>query len=758
MAQPGIQCKSLIKVTGCLLGLATASAYADKAVLEEVTVTAQKREENIQAVPLSITALSSADMEKRGITSYEGVARDTPSIAFTRNPASSSILILYMRGQGVSDPAQITQDGAVGMYEDGFYIARPQGATFDLADVERIEVLHGPQGTLYGRNTTGGAVNIVSKKPTGEFGFKQKLTFGTRDLFRSVTSIDLPRVGGFASKVTLLQSSIDGYVKNPGTSHDFGEEQQRAGRFFLSGELTDSLALDYFIEKGDLDSTPIYYQNTAFNGLPLFPGYPYDAKASGLQSTAYRPVDLDISRSDFEGHGLTLSWNASDSLTIKSLTGFRKLNFHNTQDYMELFGFRYDSDSLVHQDQLSQEVQFIGNLLDNHINYVAGLYYFEETGSRYVVNDFPGFTQVTTRYITTESKSKAVFGQVSWIPEILEERLELTLGGRYTKDEKAASRRATSAIGGGPATVSENGAATGAVNDLEFSKFNPSFTVKYQWTSDISAYLRAATGYKAGGSLESGPPGKFNQTFDPETITSYEAGLKSYWLDHRLRLNAAYFDSRIKDMQLVFSGQPGNPSVTQAYNAGEARIKGFELGVLVAPIEDVTLNLDYTRLIAQITKVDVIPGTIFDGATNLASPYRVGDNINGLLTLPYAPAHSLNVGADYTFLHLGNADLTAHLDYRFQSKVYNSAAAGPDLRNRDFWAQGAYGIFNARLTLDMELPHGDKAKVALWGKNITRKQYAQSALANGSTLTGYTSKAIAWAEPASYGIDLSYEY
>src|SRR5262249_35533188 len=151
--------------------------------------------------------------------------------------ADNSALSLYMRGQGNPNAANFNSEGAVGIYQDGFYLARPQSTIFDLGDVERVEVLRGPQGTLYGYNTVGGAVNIISKAPSGEFGFKQAIDFGSRNEFRSVTAVDLPKWNDISAKVTLLKSTIDGYVKNPGTSNDFGLQQQLGGKLQLHWDI-----------------------------------------------------------------------------------------------------------------------------------------------------------------------------------------------------------------------------------------------------------------------------------------------------------------------------------------------------------------------------------------------------------------------------------------------------------------------------------------------------------------------------------------
>lgn len=743
------------------LTLVNTSAGADESsALQEVIVTAQKHEENIQTVPLAISALTSADLAQKGITSFDGVAQATPSISFSPFPTSAGTLILYMRGQGQADPGQLVGDGAVGLYEDGFYIGRPQASIFDLADVERVEVLRGPQGTLYGRNTTGGAVNIISKQPTGEFDLRQEFSFGTRNLFRSLTAVNLPAAGRVAAKMTVLRSAIDGYVRNAGSGHDFGEQAQFAGRLQLHADVTDTVAADYFMDKGTLDSTPGYAQDTSLNGATLYNGYVYHAK-SGPMSRSYRPIELQPSTARIENHGLTLTWDASDALTLKSLTGYRKLDDSEYQDFADVFQTPLALHYLYHQHQFSQELQFIGDVLDSRLNYVAGLYYFKESGSHLLTQNLYGYGITTTSYTTAESDTKAVYGQLTWTPPLLDDNLELTLGGRFTRDHKQGERYQT--FNGAP-VPGENGGADGAYNNLDFSRFNPSATINYRWSPDVSTYLKFSTGYRAGGFITSSGPGKFRHTYSPEDLRNIEAGLKSYWLEHRLRANLTAFDSKITDMQMVFNGDPSDPTVSQAYNAGEATIRGVEAELQLLPIDDLMLGINYTYLDAVFDKVDVIAGTNFDGATNPASPYHVGDNISELFAVPHAPRHSLDLSADYTFYHFDTGALSLHAGYRWQDRYHFQATSGAAVPNHELDMTHPYGLLDARLTLAVDLPRGDSAKISLWGKNITHQRYVEenmvqgSPVAVGATPAGFTNAPEFWAPPPSLGIDLVYTY
>ena len=525
-------------------GSTTESAQAIRTgtALEEVIVTAQKREEKLQNVPIAITALSGETLERRGITSFAGIAQATPSITIAPYNNSSSTVFLYMRGLGFVDPAQIAADGAVGLYEDGFYIARPQSITFAFGDLERVEILRGPQGTLYGRNTTGGAINLISKKPSGEFGGSQEVLFGNRNRFRSLTVVDLPRWHDISAKITLLQDSVDGWVKNAGASHDFSARDDRGAKLQLHWDATDQLQADYFLEHGQLDSTPQYAEsaNAAFAGTELYPGIIYPAiDPNHRPQRTYRAIDLPLSTARFQTHGLTFSYEVNDQLTLKSLTGYRKLEDHAFQNYNEIFGIAdYHTQDLVDEHQFSQEFQFVGNLPDSRLNYVVGLYYFDEKASRFDEAVYPfffgGFSNFKTDH--AQSTSKAAFGQITWTPPILDERLSLTVGGRYTRDDKTARRTSGNNFAG----VTEDNVHS----DLSYNRFNPAVTLNYRWTEDVSTYAKFATAYKAGSSNTLAPVGGFDLNWGPESVKSYEIGLKSLWWDRHVLLNVAAFQTK----------------------------------------------------------------------------------------------------------------------------------------------------------------------------------------------------------------------
>jgi iron complex outermembrane receptor protein len=787
---------AMLAVTGLFITDARLALAQEQTTegIQEIVVTAQRREENLQTTPIAITALTADALNKEGVTDFAGVAEQSTSINFTPYPSSSNTLILYMRGQGVADANQITQDGSVGLYEDGFYIARPQAETFDLADVDRVEILRGPQGTLYGRNTTGGAVNIISKKPDGDFDVKFSIDGGQRDYVRALGTMNLPTVmGGLSSKVTILYSNLAGNVQNSG-GEDYNRENQKGARASLRWDTGGIFTADYFYEVGEMQSTPIYYQDAALSGIPTIPGYP---DTVGLASHTWEPIYLPLSVAKFNSDGLTLNFKFNDAVDFRSLTYYRGLDSRFYQDYAGAFTnpalapsegiTNFTSNDIVQSNEFTQEFQLVGTIAKK-VDYVAGLYYFDEHANHVEVGTIaiplepipgiPIYTDLQQRYVTAEAKSKAAYAQFTWH---VTEPLSITLGGRYTKDNRDAARTYTSdalAFAPPPANpfcppvcqfpINQSDPPNSA-NNLSFSKFNPAGTINMAWTPDVNTYLRIATGYKAGGSSEAADFGQFGNTFKPENVTTYELGLKSYWLQHRLRANVALFYSKFSDMQLQFDTNPTNLAIVAGYNAGDAKVKGAEFEFLFQPTSDLTISLSDTVLSTNIQTVYAIAGTLFDPAVNPASPYKVGQNIAPLFRVPYAPNNIANANFDWTMFHVGGGSLEAFFDYRFQGRQYDTVTTGVNVPNSaQFYSIPAHGLLDGRFTWNFDM-HGNKKtlRLSLWGKNLTNKQYQEHVIGEGAApfvalpgqpQTGYTYQATAWGAKTQIGAQLQYGF
>ena len=740
--------------------------------VEEIVVTAQRRAENLQDTPIAITALTSNALQASGITDLTGVVQATPSLYFAPYPNSSTTLVLFMRGQGIGDPGIITKDGGVGLYLDGIYLARPQVSTFDLADVERVEVLRGPQGTLYGRNTTGGAVNIVTRKPSGELNLRGQLSVGNYDYRRALLNLDLPAFGDFKVKLTGLYSERDGWAKNSGKgdgvtpeANDFQSDRKYAGRAAVRWEPTDNLTVDYSADYSNIRTTPVrYVTNNAFAPF-LFPGYNSDVE------NTYRPVYLPYSKAKSDGQSLIVEWQPSDSLTLRSLSGYRHLNYRAYQDYVEAFLAPFASNDIIKSKQYTQEFQAVGSIGDR-VKYVGGLYYFLEKATHDQTIDVgtgvPGQMVLNDRNTYAKSTSAAVYGQVTWTPPVLDDNLELTVGGRYTEDKRNALRERNSRffIGQTSPLVYRDFLGQGVYLPLGLTygetmvknnKFNPAFILNYKITPDVTFYGKLVTGYKSGGANEASPT--FTRTFNPETVTTYEIGLKSDLLDRRVRLNLNAFYAKYKDLQLDISADAADASQADTFNVGTAKVKGLEADLTIVPIDDITLTASYTYIDNKIKNVRAPAGSIFDPVVNPASPVNVGDNISGYFVLPFTPKNSLRLSGDWTFLRFNNSSIAAHLDYTWKDKVFTTAGNGPSVpMGRDAPVNKAYGLVDGRVTYTYERSNGKNISLALWGKNILDKRYVGFVIGSGSILDGFANQALSYGDPATYGLELSFDF
>lgn len=714
------------------------------------------------STPAATTEIDSSAIEGRRISGLDDIAEAVPAVSYTRASNSLTTLSLYMRGAGPVAPGQITLDGAVGVYQDGFYIPRAQANTFDLLDLERVEVLPGPQGAAYGRDTTGGVINLVSKAPSGSLAFNQDVDFGNRNSYKVLSSFDTPTWHGLAAKATLLASGIDGYVRNEYVkSNDYGAEKQRAGRLQLHWTGAAHLRADYFLERSSLDSTPEYESNPSQNGEEIFTGYTYYGSIRKVPTTTYRPIDLLLSTSNHTAHGLTLTWDAWRFLTVRSLTGYRTLAAYEEIDTAEFYGYPLATADLYQQHQLSEDLQLSGALFGGQLDYAVGGVYFKEKGAHDSLFDLLAAGESEEHTLSAQSRSEALYARIHWQPQLLGERLEATLAGRYTRDIKDAVRSVTVNV--------TDALETDARNHLSYGKATPEFDLVYHVTDGISTYAKVATAYEAGGALESAVVNDFHtESFKPESDTTYELGLKSILWRDRVHTNIALFDSRRKDVQYAV---PLDILDDGIYTFQRVTVKGANLDVRAAPVNDLQVGVSAVYLDPRVDRADVLSGSLFDPASGYGAPYAVGQNIRSLFVLPYTPKYSGSITTDYALLHLFRRDLLLHLDYVYRARMFANAAAGSGVPGAaKFDAQSGYGLLNGHLTLRQESDWSHHLKFSLWGRNLLNRQYYQPAYGvgagvssfdtSGSTTTpgGYTARAGSWAEPRTYGLSVRFEY
>lgn len=781
---------SLLLSLTAVASLSVSSALAqDNLRLEEIIVTAEKREQALQDVPISISAFDEGKLEKYGIDEIEDIGANVPNLFLNSFNNDPTTVRLFIRGIGQND-AQITQDPSVALYLDGVYIGTSIGSGVEAMDLQRIEVLRGPQGTLYGRNATGGAVNLISARPTTDgFSFKQSITGGNLDLFKAKTVLNIPVTDKLAVKLVGLTSDRDGVVENNGLGEDFGVEDRRAGRFDLRFLASDQTTVDYSFDYSDIADTQRLEQIRGgaevafpvaapfdFNTVnPLIP--PGEVTVVPQLTTQFveppsgRRLDSITSAREIEetdlqvfGHALNISHEINDSTTFKSITAIREFELIAPHDGTPMVnsgiplavvastnvgfnvgdllgGVAFPVSSSVNSfkfEQISQEFQFVGSH-DSEIgavDYVAGLYLYEDEATLSPT----GVTIAGPRlesFASTQNRSQALYGQATITPD-WNESLHVTVGARYSQDERDGFRineNTQSFVDlGGPGVV------VGANYNKDFSQFNPSLTLAYDVTDEQNIYAKVVTGYKSGGtSQRSANPVNFAGGFSEEEITSYELGYKGSLLDGRASVAAAAFFMDIDGFQASIQTGP-TAGDRDFFGIDNTEIKGVEIDVTLLLFEGLVATVGYGHLDTELG-ADNSSGLQSGSGTPLATTFT--DSI------AYAPENSVTASLDYV-MSLDLAELGFFIGYSYQDGSVTSINVADDAPLDD------RGLIDANISLrGIEVGAGD-VSLSLWGKNLTDQEYRiiDSASLAGQGISSWAT----YGDPRTYGLTLTYEY
>ncbi|WP_232455607.1 TonB-dependent receptor [Sphingomonas sp. KC8] len=623
-----------------------------------------------------------------------------------------------MRGVGNNDD-QITQDPSVAVYVDGVYVARTQGMVSEVAELERVEVLRGPQGSLYGRNATGGAINFITRAPDlNELRIKQTVTVGNYSHFRTRTNVSVPVADTLAVEFGYMHTERDGFVRNRGTGvKRFGDQRRNAYRAAFLWQPSADFDIRYSYDRSELGDTP-----TFMAAVPLFP-------ARAARPTEGSTFVEDLKRNDVvaQGHNLTASWDAADGLTLKSITGYRKLKSQTYQNYhaglLGPYAF-LDNKNYIDQDQISQEFQIIGDLFDDRLKYVMGLYYFDESADGLDVSAVPSRNVMTERTVTIGNRAYAAYSQVTLTPPILDDRLHLTAGLRWSRDERKASLQETTIPTGVSPIVGPTTRGKTAFNNV-----SPSIIVAFDVNDDVNLYGKVVRGYKTGGfNTRASTRDRFAAGFDPETLTAYELGMKSTWLDNRLRFNIAAFLSDYKDIQVNTRSDPNNVGITDVLNAGKAKVKGIEMDITAKPVDALTVSFSYSYLNGKYKKVIDATGA---------------DRSSFFRFINTAP-NTISAKADYQFPHTSIGQPGLFVEYYYQDRITTSTS---DPR----YKAASYGLLDARLTLS-DIPIGvGNWRLSAFGRNLTDAKYYVAHFSAGLPSAFY-------GQPRTYGLELTFEY
>lgn len=746
-----------------------ADAQTSTVALEEITVTAQRREERLHDVPIAISAFDRAALESRNITRLENIQTLVPNLKIVGTGFTGSKGI-SLRGAVTFNLAPFF-DPTVGTYVDGVYIPRNLGNTFDLPNLDRVEVLRGPQGTLYGRNTLAGALNITTQKPTGEFGGKLKISGGNYGQHTEAFSLDFPRMGALSLKLTGLDEGNEGFQTvidnplpnviraNPKSVSRADKINTQATEIAARLRASDSLLFDYAFDYLQAKNIPQAGQITHLSAGGIFD--PTSARYIGghTASNTYTGFPLDLyatrnSRSDtiainggignsrpyeklsVRAHRLTSQLDL-DSLTLKSITAFRSTGYGYNID---IDGSPLSFDALLLASQystFSQELQAIGSF--ERFKYTAGLYYFRDKGTvSQPAFFFGGKSQVFPQY-TTLTRTYAAYAQVEYDPPVLNDALTIIGGVRYNNDLKSAHRQ--QAVAGIPGFTIPPG--TGG--QQSFGSVTPALTLKYDVSHNVNLYAKFSQGFKSGGFNMTAPTVAESGTpFKPERVNSSEIGSKMRLADGRVELNVAGFWDDHKDMQLAITQlTPGGTSQGVVRNAGSATIKGIELDAQAVPA-------DWLRL----------RGAVGYMSAKYDEFITLGVNVADDTALPLAPKWTASASADIRLSKMRTGELHYLLDYSHSSKYYSfaySKSANANVgQNANETAGESFNLVDMRLAL-VDIPIGGViSEVSIWSKNIFDQHYRISGIDYGQSFGGLVLSF--YNQPRTFGADISIKW
>ncbi len=737
--------------------------------LEEIVVTAQRVEEKLQNVPVVVTAFTPTEIQDQHIETIQDLGYLVPNFYAIQETGSANAAVYTLRG--ITTPQFSFQlDSGIAVYLDGVYIGRDLGTDFEAADIERIEVLSGPQGTLFGRNTTGGAINYISTTPSGEWGGHEELTFGNFGKFRTKTRIEFPEFNGLSVLVSYVHDQLDGYVKNPagGTVIHYGAATQgrfgdvaaanefasdRTDAFYLAARYrTDTLTFDF---KFDYTDNTAVQQATQVLGFSPGAGGDFAKLIFAFQPALGGGNVVSLSRlgsvsepfqgptdEQIWGNSLTTTYDATDWLTVKNILAYRE--FHQTN-----VGSEFDGNTLYtppgfglgpagslftlqgtvaqrDQHQVSEELQFIGKT--GPFDWQAGIFYFDEQGTQwnpyFLLRAFPNNTLTPLDRVTDfndnayiDNSSVAFYAQGTWHAT---DALALTAGVRQTWDDRYDREYD---LAGPPVQVF----------DPSYSDADWQALAEYHWTDTLMTYAKVGTGHLTGGTYHGTP-------FSPEHLRAYEIGAKSELFDHRVRFNADAFYSDYRNRQIEYYN-----GVVHFLNAGHEFIKGVEAELDVIPIEHARLfaNFGYNHENTNQQTV-VISGT----------EVQVGGLVKGL----FDPEYTFSGGVQYDFPDLPfGGHVQAEIDAQYRSKVFtqissNEAGASIPAALEAVVDPPALWLLNARVGI-VNIPIGNiTGKISIWGKNLTNVQEVEYGVDAGFTIDAH------FMQPRTYGLDIALDF
>ena len=734
-----VRCQRLQAMTlaALLSSLCGASAWVQAAPveLEEIVVTAERRAVSLQDTAIAITAFTGEQLAVSGIETSEQLTGFTPGLNVQRDVIGKVVI----RGIGAEN-FTVAGDPGVAISIDGAYLSRSNVAIFDLYDMARVEVLRGPQGTLYGRNATGGAINFISRKPSDEFDGYVSADLGNYGKIRVEGAVNSPIGDQLNARVAGLFHERDGYSDNvfPGIGSRGLDELDDKDLWSLRGQLEwqpdagFSALLSVDTWQDDSIASPYKYTQ---DPLIYFGGSPFPNPLSEDLFTVSQGYELETpgypdwtapsaGEAKRTGANLTLAWDITPTLTLKSITAYQEMKFEwlNDGDGIEAYLVNYWQDDS--SDLFTQEFQLLSDP-GGRLSWIAGVYLLNEDSDSRIGIPLPLGANLPLAVLiegTSETEAYAIFGEAGYA---LSERLKINAGVRYSYEEKSANYADDRTSLGAPAVGVVDG-------EDDWSAVTPKFGVDYFVNDDVMLYGTVTWGFKSGG---------FNMlavqpSYDEEDVLSYEVGLKSRFNQGRVQLNAAAFYYEYEDLQV------GKVVALNAVieNAAQATVYGAEL-------ELDTLLSERLRLSAAVSLLDTEYDSFITEDKDLPGGPQVSLKGN---ELPRAPGFTSSLSAQYTLPLSGGSELMAWLNWQHTDSQFFTPF------NRPNFEQSSYDVLNARLSYRLN----DNWEVSVYGQNLTDEEYFTNALESGVPTAGVDRVVPQFfvGAPRTYGVRFKYYF
>ena len=737
----------------CMSALLSGIAHSESrpAMLEEIVITAEHREASVQETKISMSAFSADAMAEMGINNMGDLSNFAPNLTISEQANGRGGFAINIRGirQGES---LISFDPAVGMYIDGVLIAKNVGALLDAIDPERIEVLRGPQGTLYGRNTIGGAVNIITRKPSDDLSGKLAVTLGSEQQRDFKGTLNLPlfssdsKLGAVNLRASLASLNRDGFYTNqyPGApNRELDTVDREIALVHLQWQPSDRANVLYSYDRTEVEDIPSPWFVTSVdedsNAIAprLLKDYIFttgqDDRPDAGQWNWHWATESEV-----EGHALNFTFDLSDSLALSSITSQREMNnFGQGDSDGSPFTLLQTLGDQQEDTIFSQELRLIGSAFDDKLDFVAGAFYMNEDGAMTVgsmldlavARALPVLTNTlihAQNNIDFENDIWALYGQATYRQG---DKWDVSLGLRYTEEDRTMDKNVVTFVNGNPVAQDIFPSASGTFDNL-----SGMLSAGYNITEDAMAYGKISQGYQSGGfNSRDREYFDFVRGFDEETVLAYEVGLKSFFDNQRYMLNAAMFfnDYEDKVVSKIVIDDQGVRNVLR--NAGVVEIYGAEIEFRAQFDSGLQLGVDYGYTHPEYKEYQ--------------------DDLGNDLTdseFQFTPRNNVHAYVSYDFPQVTFARLSGRIDWSYQGDHHFTSA--PDESN----SSDGYELVNGRLTLsELAGPASSLVRVSLWGKNLLDEEY----WSNGVDLfqQGFGFAINGYGDPRTFGVDISVE-